>query len=227
MPMDEGTVLTYRITESTDKNKTSTYTSTVVSVEELSDGVTKVELVDRHDSSDTPFGDIEQNSSYIYDKSTGMTKYIAMTSDEFKRMSMSSVRAMVAQSGGYFSEQQYEELEKAMKPKGELVLVLSNEVAEGQSFPNSTIRCSLMGQSMGMKIVKGTYGGFEDISVEGGTFKCLKLSYTLAMIGEGADTKVTGWYAEGIGCVKQVTTDKKGKTLSVEELVSVSIPGRN
>ena len=104
-----------------------------------------------------------------------------------------------------------EAISAMIRPKGDVFIELPAEANAGASIPNSAIRATIEGQPMGVKITKGTYQGYEEIEVPAGKFNCLKVTYTTTIIGQPGDTKVTAWYAPGVGLVKQNEADKKGK----------------
>ena len=220
MPMKAGEVLTYE-SRTVEDNKIEKYTSTVIEMDNQSDLIS-VTLQDKYQSADNPFSNIEDPTFYAYTPSTGETVHTIMTAELYKSSIIASLREMIKQSGEYVSEQDFATLEKTIKPKGNIKVPIPAKVEEGETFPNSTIRCSIMGQSAGVKIVKGSYLGYEEIEVPAGKFNCVKLTYTLSFIGEGADQKITTWYAPEVGMVKNVVTDKKGKELSVDTLTAVS-----
>lgn len=224
MPTVKGTVLTYEQKDLSD-NKTETYTSTVTEVATDADGKITATLVEKHKVPGSAFDEIETTSSFTFNPADTLTVNILVTSEEFKRISLLSIKEMFAQAGQYPSEQDMAEIEKAIKPKGDIEVPLPANAVEGATFPNSSIRASLMGQSMGMKLVKGSYLGYEDVEVPAGNFHCLKVAYTMSIIGAGApDTKATVWYAPKVGIVKDVTTDKKGKTLTESVLTKIAEP---
>lgn len=222
MPSTEGEVLKFKATDF-ENNKTEEYEAKVVKVTNA-DGVTTAEIVEVHKSPVNPLETLEQNITYKYNEAEQSTVLTLMTAADYKHMVVSSIKEMISASGQYVSPQQVAEIENSLKPKGEISFVLPAKVEAGQTFPNSSIRCTFMGQAMGMKAVKGSYLGYEEVEVPAGKFNCIKLTYTMSIIGEGSDARVTMWVAPGVGVVKQSTANKKGKELGVEELVSSTKP---
>lgn len=222
MPSEKGSVFTYE-SKNFEQDKTETYTATVDDVTTDASGVVTVSVIERHTVEGSFLGEVEQNSTYTYNPETGLTENVVMTAEEFKRQSMISIREMFAQMGQYPTDDDMAQVDKMFKPKGNITIPLPAKVTEGESFANSAIRANMMGQSMGMKLGKGSYVGYEDVEVSAGTYNCLKLTYTITFIGEQVpDMKVTAWYAPGVGLVKQLAADKKGKEISVDVLKSIS-----
>lgn len=64
--------------------------------------------------------------------------------------------------------------------------------------------------------------GMETVETPAGTFECYKVTYDLSMkVIVTRNLKVTDWYAEGIGLVKQEVTTKKGKIQSSMKLTKL------
>lgn len=224
MPTQKGAVLTYE-TKTFENNSTDTYTVTVTDVATDANGVVTANLVEKHKIPGTAFGEIEQSSSFIYNPTDGLTEFVMMTADEFKRTTMLSMKEMFAQMGQMPSEQDMAELEKALKPKGDITIPVPAKIEDGGTFANSAIRASLMGQSMGVKVLKGTYLGYEEVEVPAGKFNCAKLTFKFSIIGAGGeDTNITMWFAPEVGIVKNLTTNKKGKELALDTLQSIAKP---
>lgn len=64
----------------------------------------------------------------------------------------------------------------------------------------------------------------EDVTVAAGTFNCWCLEYDIVdkVMGLKADNHVQQWIAKGIGDVKVVTKDRRGRVVSEKELVKIS-----
>lgn len=63
----------------------------------------------------------------------------------------------------------------------------------------------------------------ESITTDAGSFDCFKVESEVSTKAMMSNTKVStaSWYAKGIGTVKAETYDKKGKVISVQELISL------
>lgn len=222
MPSEKGTVLTYKSSD-VESNKEDTYHARVTDVVTADNGVVTATVVETHKVEGTAFGELDQTTTFSYDPATEVTTNTLLTADEFKRVTLLSIREMLSQSGQFVSDQQMAELENSFKPKGDMEVPIPAKVADEEAFANSAIRASFMGMSVGVKIVKGKYLGYEEIEVPAGKFNCVKLTYTLAYIGQGAepDKKITSWYAPGVGLVKQVAANKKDKPVGEDVLISI------
>ena len=223
MPMQKGTVLVYE-SKNLSENTSETYSSTVTDVTTDDKGVIKVELLDKHNNPDSPFANLDSRNWFTFNPSDSLTVNTVMTSEQFKELMLASMREMFAQMGQFPTAQQFAEVERMVKPKGELKIPLPANVTEGQNFSNSSIRANIMGNATGMKINKGTYLGYEDIEVPAGTFHCLKLTFNLSEIGEGSDIRQTMWFAKCVGVVKQTLADKKGSPISEDVLQDIKQP---
>lgn len=226
MPTTQGTVYTYEsmdASESKDNPKTSTLTITVADVQTADNGVITATVVERN-SQGAVMGIEESHSTYSYNPADSVTTLLLMTPEEFKDNMLAVVRQFASEAGQYVSDLEMEEVAKMIKPKGKLEIPLNPNAAEGSSFPNSTIRATVIAQSTGMKIIKGKYAGYEAVSTPVGEFDCLKITYVLAPIGQGIDTYVTSWYAPGIGLVAESVADKKGNVIGRRTLTAVVNP---
>lgn len=221
MPNEKGVVYTYEA-KNLEDDKTNTYTATVVDVTTSDKGVVTANIIEKINTEDSFFGEIEEPSTYIYNPADKKTTYVIVTPESFKEMMTKQIRQMISESGQFVSESDIEEITSRIKPKGEVSVVLPDEAAPGSSMPNHTLRASMgEGMTVGMKITKGTYQGYEEVATPAGTFNCLKVTYTFSIIGESADQKVTAWYAPGVGLVKQVDADRKGNEKGVTELQKI------
>lgn len=225
MPVKEGQVLKFDVMERADVKadfEKGTATVTVTSVETSDDGSSMTATVKEHKSISSEKSPEDTNSTYTFSPETKLTTYVMMTAEDFKATVMNVMREMAEQAGQYVSPQDMEEMSKMLKPKGNLEIPLTEAPEAEASFPTSSIRMSLPGQSAGVKAAKGKYLGMEELETSAGKFNCLKLTYVLAPIGQGVDNYVTEWYATNLGLVKQVVADKKGNTLFEQTLTSFS-----
>lgn len=221
MPMKNGIVFTYEA-KSAEENTADNFTSTVTDFVTDADGTIRATVVEKHHIEGSLIGDIEQPTYYSFNPADKMTTYIPVAGEDYKKLVLSGLRQMFEAAGQYPSDQDMADLAKKLKPKGDLVIELPDQAVEGAQMPNSTIRMSIEGQPAGIKLVKATYQGYEDVATDAGTFHCLKVAYTISVIGQGADQKVTSWFAPNVGMVKQETTDKKGKPVESTILKSIT-----
>lgn len=222
MPTKVGTVLIYELKDS-DGKVVGTFEANVSSVDTDADGIITSTLTETEVSSGETFNVKSQTSSYTFNPADKLTTRIDLTADEFKRISLNMIREAAAAEGQYLSEDNMAMLDSSFKPKGQLSIPLPENAEAGASFPNSSIRGTLMTMNISMKFVKGKYEGYEDIEVPAGKFHCLKVTYTMTETSPGGseNTKITGWYAPNIGLVKEVMSDKKDKELAVQTLQSI------
>lgn len=218
MPTEKGTVLTYAGAHNNDGNTSNeTITVTVTDVTTAADGVVTASINERN--SDAP---MEENYTYTYNPADGLTVNVLMTPEEYRNSVVLAIKTIFEQSGQYISEMDLNELRNAIRPSGTLEIPLPASVEADAPFEKSSIRATVSGQTMGMKILKGKYLGYEELETEAGKFDCLKLSYLLSLTGENFNGYVTSWFAKGIGLVKQEVKDKKGNLLSEQTLKAVA-----
>ncbi len=100
--------------------------------------------------------------------------------------------------------------------------VLPEAPVAGQALADCAINIDALMLSSEYKKVKFTRE--EEVTVPAGTFKCWCLEYdvTSKVMGLKAENHVQEWLAKGIGDVKVITTDKRGREVSKNELVSIS-----
>lgn len=219
MPQTKGAVLIYDAVDYSDSKagpKTEIVTVTVADVATDDKGVVTVTVSEANSMTNEA-----ETSQYVYTPSDQMTLNIVMTPEDFKNIILRTVRMMYEEAGQYLSEMDLNELAGMLKPTGKIQIPLPDAVEEGASFPNSSVRVNVMGQNMGMKIIKGKYLGYEDLDTPAGKYNCLKLEYKLSDNGGGNDGNVTAWYAKGTGLVKQTVCDKKGKPLAEQIIKEV------
>jgi len=84
--------------------------------------------------------------------------------------------------------------------------------------------------SIKMGAIKGTITvtdrkviAYENISTQAGSFMCYKITerQISKTAGLSFEHNLVTWYCKGIGCVKQICYDKKGKLINTIELVSI------
>lgn len=102
-------------------------------------------------------------------------------------------------------------------------LQLPNDLSEGQSLPDADLLAVVNMTPIKMRLTfimtNRKVLGYETVEVEAGTFDCVVISYDYE---SKFGVKVTGstkqWLAEGVGIVKQIDRNKKGKKVSESEL---------
>ena len=220
----EGQKFTYRQTE-TKAKKELVSTSTVVKVETAADGVVSVRMEDKTTDPSDPMHDQTMFSGYRFNPADTTTTNIIMGADDFKEFIIGMIKQGAEAAGQFVSDAQMAEVEKMVKVSGEMALPLNPNAVAGQTFSNSTLRCTMGPQSMKLLLCKGKYQGREEIEVPAGKFNCVKVEYQVRSTGMGPDTPdqyVTAWYADGIGMVKQIDADKKGNVRSEQVLTAIS-----
>ena len=100
--------------------------------------------------------------------------------------------------------------------------VLPESPVAGQSLEDCSINIDALMLTSEYKKVKFT--GEEEITVPAGTFKCWCLEYDVVskVMGLKAENHVQEWVAKGIGDVKVVSKDKRGRVVSNNELVAIA-----
>jgi len=105
---------------------------------------------------------------------------------------------------------------------------LPNSLQPGQSLKDADATMSLNMGIMRMKTTIKMTGGkclaIEDVTVPAGTFKCHKITQTVATtaMGRTSTSRTVTWYAPGVGNVKSETYDEKDKLQSSTELVEMN-----
>lgn len=212
MPTTEGKVFTYK-TSVPDKKVEATSTSKVLSVQSDANGVTNVRIEDKEQVPGEMFSmEVTSYSAYSYNPADKVTTYTMMSAEDFKASIVDMLVQSAAAAGQNPTADDLAELNKAMKVRGELVMPLPEKPEMGAAFEKSVLRCTMGTQNMTITISKGLYKGFEEIETPAGKFNCLKVEYATkhAMGGPVENTVSTSWFAEGVGIVRTVSTDKKG-----------------
>ena len=95
--------------------------------------------------------------------------------------------------------------------------MLPSKMEVGQTLPDSENTISIAAGPINMAITMNfseqKVEAIEDITTSAGTFECIKFSYIAdtKMVMIKTQVKTVNWYAEGVGIVKSLTYDKKGK----------------
>jgi hypothetical protein len=104
--------------------------------------------------------------------------------------------------------------------------IYPNEMKVGQTLPESKIKIDIKGEismESGVKIYDRKVIATEKLSVEGGTFDCVVITYTEETSFVVSKTKkYKVWMAKGVGIVKSEEYDKKGKLEKIIELTKLS-----
>lgn len=104
--------------------------------------------------------------------------------------------------------------------------IYPNEMKVGQTLPESKIKIDIKGEismESGVKIYDRKVIATEKLSVEGGSFDCVVITYTeetTFLYNKTKKYKV--WMAKGVGIVKSEEYDKKGKLEKIVELTKLS-----
>lgn len=220
----EGQVLSYKHIETKEK-KELTGTSKVVSVQTAADGIVTVRMEDKTSDPANPLHEQTMYSGFRFNPADTVTTAVIMTGDDFKTFMLDMIKQGAEAAGQFLSDAQMAEVADALKVSGEVALPLRPNAVEGQTFPNSTLRCTMGPQSMKLLLCKGKYLGTEEIEVPAGKFNCVKVSYQVRSTGMGPevpDQYVTAWYAPGVGLVREIDADKKGNARSEQVLTAIS-----
>jgi len=99
---------------------------------------------------------------------------------------------------------------------------IPTNLSVGQTLDDASVKVKIGFINCSAVMTEGKCEAIEDITVEAGTFRCHKITQKTNTTAMGIKTEGTThtWYAKGAGVVKAETYDKKGKLLSVQELVS-------
>ena len=101
---------------------------------------------------------------------------------------------------------------------------LPSKMEVGQTLPDSENTISIAAGPINMAITMNfseqKVEAIESITTSAGTFECIKFSYVAdtKMVLIKTQFKTVNWYAEGVGIVKSLSYDKKGKLESSMEL---------
>jgi len=132
---------------------------------------------------------------------------------------------MILDMNQFFAGQAQNELLK-MEITG-VPMELPSNMQPGQSLRDADMTMTLDMGIMKMKtVVKMTDGkclAIEDVTVPAGTFKCHKITQTVAttVMRKEVVSKTVSWYATGVGTVKTETFDAKDKLTGSMELVEL------
>ncbi len=216
--MEPGTTLVYTESMATDKDPfTADFTSTVASAETGADGVITVTLNEVHKVPGNELGEIKANEYYTYNPADGLTVHYVLRADDYRDQMVEFMVETLKSQGQYPSESDIAELRKMIKVKGDLKMPLPAETPSEPKIANSSMKLTAGPTSVSMNLWEGKYLGKEGIETPAGKFDdCEKVSYTLKTTSPQGNERTlnTVWYAKGIGIVKQVATDKKGKEIS-------------
>lgn len=218
----QGAALDYRTTMK-EVEKAILSTDSIVGVS-TADGKTTVRIKSCLHNENPLQDDIVMFNSATFTTPEEPTTIVQMDGEEFKAFILNTVK-MAMEEAGQFNPQQFDEYANSLKAKGELSLVLNPKAAAGEKIPNSRLRVDMGMQAATMFISNAVVEGFEDITVEGGTFaNCIKVKYEKRENTPSGSEKsyVTAWYAPGVGLVKEVSADKKGNVQSEQELIKIN-----
>lgn len=211
---DKGKEFIYKIVDNSEKTPTeNVLKSTIIDVQTAADGNIDSRVEDVRSVPDAPLVEIKTYMNYVYDAKTEVTKIVMMSADDFRSMIVRTLKEAAQAEGQYISQMELDDLEKAMTTKGSLELIIDPKAEVGAKIPNSSLRLSAGQMTMNMNIWEGKFLGSESVTTDAGTFDCVKISYVLRSSTPAGNEKsnITAWYAKGIGLVKEIETDKKGK----------------
>lgn len=217
----QGEVSYYKLVDNKTKEAVeSVVKTTVLSVDTDADGIITSRVEDIQSDPSNPFAEIKTYRVFKYDPKTDITTVIVMTGDDFKSFILNMIKASAEANRQHISESELADLEKAFATKGQLEFPLDPKAAVDSKLPNATLRLNAGQMAMSMNLWEGKFLGSESITVEAGTYDCLKVSYAIRTSTPGGNEKnyMTEWYAKGVGLVRSLETDKKGNTLADQTL---------
>jgi hypothetical protein len=100
---------------------------------------------------------------------------------------------------------------------------LTPEMKVGQAAEDMVINIAVGIFKIKATICNTKCTAIEKVKVAAGSFTAFKVEQTIiaSMIGIKQESRTVTWYVQGIGTVKALTYDKKGKLLAVNELVKI------
>lgn len=218
---EKGKTMFFKETTNVDKTTNEFMVkSTVLDVTTDADGTVSAVIETTEPIPDNPLGEVKTQSDYYYNPQTDITKIVMMSGENFKKFVMDMIKESFAANGRYMSENEIADLEKAITTKGAAEIEINPAAAPETKIANSTLRLSAGQMTMNMNIWDAKFLGAESITVEAGTFDCVKISYTQRMSTPNENIKkfYTDWYAKGVGLVRSIETDKKGNIVTEQEL---------
>lgn len=225
MCTEQGTVLTYTETAVHDGQElTVDSKSTVIEVTTDANGVITSRFENIQGVPGNDLAEIKSYSSATYDPATGLTTDIVLTGDSWRDAILDLIVEAARSQGANVSDSDIEKLRGAIRTKGEITLPIPAEPVEGDVIPKSSIKMTVETQTMTMNLWEGKYLGYETVEVPAGTFEnCVKVSYVRKSSSPEGNEKVwvTDWFAKGIGSVKTIEADKKGKQTGSTVLKSI------
>lgn len=222
--MKPGTVLTYDQTVTVeDKTNTLTATTTILEATTGDNGVVNVKSQIEVPIPGKDFGKFTENSYASYNPADSTTTIIVAGEEDSKASVINLIKTQFEAAGQVLSPSQLEELDKSIKVKGELKIDIKPNVAPGTTGPKQTLRISFGPETMTMNLWELKFEGVESVTVPAGTYDCMKVTYVHRIkAGTNIEKKLeSDWYAPGVGIVKNVTCDSKGKEVSSTVLTSI------
>jgi hypothetical protein len=103
--------------------------------------------------------------------------------------------------------------------------LLPNNLKAGDQLPDSrnTVNVDMGAMSMKTEFSMTNFEvhGIEEVRTPAGTYQAMKISYdnSAKMMMVKAEGSTITWYAKGVGTVRTESFDKKGKLVSIQELI--------
>ncbi|MDE6207388.1 MAG: DUF3108 domain-containing protein [Muribaculaceae bacterium] len=221
-----GTVLSYNVAAFNEKkNDTIRITSThTVKSADVEGDVTKYTIEEVTQVPDSPLGARSEMNTTLFNAADGVTTFIMEEPESTRKDVIESIVTMYQEAGHPLSTGDREDLEKQVTVRGQIDLAISPDMAEGTVLPKKSLKINAGPTQFAFNMWEGKILGNEKVTTEAGEFDCLKLSYVMKINAGGQNQRytVTEWYAPGVGTVKSVNTDKKGKVIAHEELTSIN-----
>ena len=154
----------------------------------------------------------------------GSTYLTLIDSDKFSEIIKKQLASTLPEDS--LTSDKEEKLRKKQQISGSAVVPLHPKAIPGNEIASSMFQYKLGPIRMKVSVEKCTNEGYETITTQAGTFECLKISYQLKykMMFMSESSYFTDWYAENIGLVKGIETDKKGRVVATRELIGIENP---
>ena len=209
----QGNKLHYKIWDSEYK---AAYTDTIL----IADVYTKDDtLVVRQKNLST---NEDPDISFHYSKD-GATFVNLIDSQSFSKIVEQYITNLASKDT--LSREKKEKIRKKQHASGNIRIPLYPQANNKNDFPETMFEYKFGPIKMKITADQGICEGKETITTAAGTFECLKVTYRLRykMMFLSETSFFTEWYAEKIGLVKSVETNKKGRMESSKELLKIDL----
>lgn len=219
-----GTTLNYTtVAYPEEGDSVSVTTVATVTSSDVQGDVTTYLIEEVTAAPNTPMGAITETSTTTFNAADGVTTIIMDEAESSRKEVLNMIVTMAQQSGQFISDGDMQDIEKQVTARGQIDIAISPDMAEGTKLPKKSLKVNAGPSLFGFNLWEGVILGNETITTAAGEFNCLKLSYVMriSMDGQNERNLVTEWYAPNVGLVKSLTTTKKGKLISKQELSEI------